>query len=438
MLEELRKKSYWCLDALKGGSVQKAYDQIKEFDCLDSDDPKVEEHQVTAWDQLRSYAIYNTEFYKDIRADKLEDFPVIDKNIIKSRQDEFISAQYHKDCLIKMSTSGSTGTPFICYQNPYKKKRVNAEIIYYSEKAGYSLGSNLTYIRTIVRQVKKPLWKQFLQNQYLLNCERLDHNSIQNLLETIKKRTKHHGTTLLAYGSTYTAIKNYIRDNDLKGQKNIILNGAISGSDMLYDETREAMKSFFGCEVVSRYSNEENGVLGQDEGVYNVFTLNEANYIIEILDDDNNRLPDGQVGRIVVTDLYNYGMPMIRYDTGDAGAIKVVEINGRKKRSICNFVGRKVDMIYDTAGKLLSPHVVTNHMWRFTQVKQFQFIQENQTSYTIKLNISDSERERTAPAILEALYSIVGADAEIHIEYVDEIPALRSGKYRYVVNNWRK
>ncbi|MBR7046864.1 MAG: hypothetical protein IKI43_00645, partial [Campylobacter sp.] len=79
----------------------------------------------------------------NISHEKLKDFPVITKNDIKANQDSFLSNQYDKDKLIQMSTSGSTGTPFVTYQNAKKKKWVNAEVIYYSEKVGYRLGDNL-------------------------------------------------------------------------------------------------------------------------------------------------------------------------------------------------------------------------------------------------------------------------------------------------------
>ena len=140
---------------------------------------------------------------------------------------------------------------------------------------------------------------------------------------------------VLGYGSTYTAIKDYAIRKEIERFSGVNLKGCISGSDMLFDETREVIsKVFGGIPVVSRYSNEENGVIGQDEGNNNVFTINEAGYIVEICDDVGRRLPEGTLGRIVVTDLFNYAMPMIRYDTGDMGAISVFDINGRKKRCI--------------------------------------------------------------------------------------------------------
>lgn len=212
--------------------------------------------------------------------------------------------------------------------------------------------------------------------------------------------------------------------------------GVISGSDMLFDETRAVISKVLGnVPVVSRYSNEENGVLGQDEGMNNVFAINEANYIIEIVDADGNSVADGTLGRIVVTDLYNYAMPMIRYDTGDVGAIQIFDINGRKKRCICQFSGRRVDVVYDADGNVLSPHTITNSMWDFPEITQFQLIQKGKEQYILKLNVDNTFKREND--VLIALQSVLGSTAQIEIEKVDEIPVLASGKRRYIVNEWK-
>ena len=165
LLSIIRNKSFWLLDMMKKGTVRKAYDTIMNIDSKDSDDQYVIDYQKRAWEKLRKHAVSETRFYKGYKKyDNLNEFPVITKNDIKSDQDAFLSDKYNKDDLVQMSTSGSTGTPFVSYQNSDKKKWVNAEVIYYSEKVGYRLGDNLSYIRTVVKQNRKTGLKQFLQN----------------------------------------------------------------------------------------------------------------------------------------------------------------------------------------------------------------------------------------------------------------------------------
>lgn len=431
----VRNKAFWLLDYLRRSPVKKAYLEIERIDKMDSDNPYISEYQKEAWEKLKQNACSTTQIYKSYKYSKFEDFPVINKQDIRSNQEHFLSCQYERERLIQMATSGSTGTPFICYQNNEKKSRVNAEVIYYSEKAGYRLGENLIYIRTIVKQNKKNKLKQFLQNQTLINCSHLDDRGIQKILHLIKRYSRRDNVTLLAYASTYTAIKDYCERKKIHKLENQKVQGIISGSEMLFDDTRNIIGRIFGnVKVVSRYSNEENGVLGQDEGINNVFPINEADYIIEIVDDGGRKVPIGTVGRIVVTDLYNYAMPMIRYDTGDVGAIEVININGRKKRCISNFSGRRVDMIYDTTGKRLSPHLITNYMWSFPDINQFQLIQKGKKNYLLRLNVKKTYDR--IDEIKGKLSSILGSDAVIDVEVVNEIPVLASGKRRYIVNEY--
>lgn len=436
LMNYLRKKAFWTLDKLRGQQIKRGYRSIKKIDLMDSSDPYIKKYQNKVWLELKNHACNTTEFYKEFRDKNFIEFPVISKNDIKENQGKFMSRKFSQDDLIQMSTSGSTGTPFVCYQDVNKKKRVNAEIIYYSEKVGYEVGKNLSYIRTVVKQNKKSEFRQFLQNQTLLQCEKLNDEGIRELIRKLEEVSKNGSITLLAYASTYTAIKDYAKRNGIKSFANCHIGGVISGSEMLYDSTREAIKKLFKTEVISRYSNEENGVIGQDEGINNNFTVNEADYLVEILDDDGQRVPDGTLGRIVVTDFFNYAMPMIRYDTGDMGAIITKSVNGREKKVICNFSGRKVDLIYDTSSNALSPHVITNAMWSFHDIKQFQFIQKGKNNYLLKLNL-DGNFQRSAE-IIETLKNILGDKACIDIEKVEEIPVLASGKRRYIVNEWRK
>lgn len=436
VLAFVRNRTFWLMDLLKGSPVRHAYDDIKKFDEMDSINPFLRKYQKQAWLDLKEKACRTTRAYEKYVKCDFSEFPVITKQDIRQNQDDYISSDFVKEDLIQMATSGSTGTPFVCYQNAGKKRRVHAEIIYYSEKVGYRLGENLSYIRTVVKRNKKSGFKQWMQNQTLINCSSLSNSGIEQLIRSIQKQSQKGPVTLLGYGSTYTALKDYFLKHDVEKLEKCCVEGVLSGSDMLFDETREVVGKVFGnVPVVSRYSNEENGVLGQDEGMNNVFVINEADYLIEILDESGAPLPEGIPGRIVVTDLFNYAMPMIRYDTGDMGAVRTYTFNGKKKRCICQFGGRKVDVIFDADGKAISPHTVTNAMWDFQDITQFQLIQTGEGAYTLKLNVGEEFcRERQLVGVLQ---EVLGAKAAICVERVDEIPVLASGKRRYIVNEWK-
>ena len=429
---KLRNIAFWFLDAVKGGTVKKAYQELKTFDAMDSRSMQLAEYQKSALQNLLQHANNTTKFYDNIQGNCLADFPVVDKNIIRGQQDDFMSNKYDKAGLHTMATSGSTGTPFICYQNTKKKRRVNAEVIYYSGKAGYTVGSNLIFLRAITKENYKTKLMQWIQNETLLDICKLDDKHIEKLLGEIDKAAR-AGSIMKAYASTLEAINGYFRRKGISAVGKCKLSGIVSGADMLFDDTRGAMSRVFHCRCFSRYSNQENGIIGQDDMENNVFILNETHYFVEILKTDEDVLTaEGEVGRIVVTDLYNYAMPMIRYDTGDVGSIAYVERNGVNKKAIINFGGRRVDIVFDCYGNRLSPHTISNNLWSFTEIKQYQFIQEDKIQYTVKINAGKEFLRQNEIKVL--FKKILGDKAVINIETVEEIPLLCSGKRKCIVN----
>ncbi|QVK20613.1 phenylacetate--CoA ligase family protein [Mycoplasmatota bacterium] len=432
----LRRIAFWSLDLLRGSKVRKAYYYVKRHEFLDSNSLELKESQVITSSSLIQHAKNTTIFYKD-KGDILEDFPIINKNIIRDNQDDFISSNFDKSKLITMFTSGSTGTPFVCFQNKDKRKRVIAEIIYYSEKVGFKIGKNLINLRTITPKNNKSRLVQWVQNISLQNVGEYDKESIGDIIADIEKKSR-YGSMLIGYASVYDALRDYFHKYGTSVANNSNIYGIVSGALMLVDETRESMINAFNCPCVSRYSNQENGIIGQDDVENNCFIINEANYIVEIFDMDKDALlEDGQAGRIVITDLFNKAMPMIRYDTGDIGAITYVERNGVMKRAIVSFGGRKIDSVYDIHGARISPHLISSLLWFFSKsIIQYQFIQVSEYEYEVNLTIDATLSN--LDELKDKLLGLVGIDAILNINIVKEIPILSSGKRRYIVNEMVK
>ena len=72
-------------------------------------------------------------------------------------------------------------------------------------------------------------------------------------------------------------------------------------------------------------------------------------------------------------------------------------------------------------------------MWKYEDIMQFQFIQEGEKTYLIKLNCAKSFVRDNE--IVQDYKNILGDDAQIELMYVSEIPLLKSGKRKYIVNN---
>lgn len=288
-------------------------------------------------------------------------------------------------------------------------------------------------LRSLNIKSQKSKLKQFIQNENLIDVDKLNEEEIKNIIMKINNISNKQKSTILSYASTYDAITQMFKHKQFKTISNI--EGIISTSEILQDETRHFISNMFNCQVFSRYANMENGMLGQDKPSHsNTFIINEANYFIEIIKlDSNEEAAWGEVGRIVITDYFNYAMPMIRYDTGDIGAFTYVEENGIQKKAITNFGGRKMDMIYDADGNYVSPHKISVSFWGFKELSQFQFIQEDKKNYRVLIIVSDTFNQENN--LINNLQSILGKTANIKIDYVKEMPVLKSGKFKYIVNN---
>jgi phenylacetate-CoA ligase len=271
------------------------------------------------------------------------------------------------------------------------------------------------------------------ENAIMFDISSLDDARLESLRTLL--RTDRNIRCLLGYPSTFGPLLRHLeRSGD--GPETFRLRTIISISERLPKEMRESLRARFGCTVVARYSNQENGVLAQQCPGGEEFHLNTASYAFEYLqlDADAPAAP-GEPARVVVTDLFNRAMPMIRYDTGDVAIRQASAACGWVTETLGELDGRRQDFIRDTQDRLLSPAVVSTHFWRFTGLKQFQFIQEAKAQYRIILNGADPQYTDADFAAMARRF--LGSDAAITIEHVEEIPLLASGKHMPVVNRYR-
>ena len=431
MIEYLRYIAFWVLDFIRGGDFIKNYKDVKSInERFDSETSKNKRKQYL--NDILQHAIESTTFYKKLDLPiKLENFPVTNKNLIRDNFHEFESTLFKDKKNYRVATSGSTGTPFTTYLNNNKRVRNSVDTIYFAEKSGFKLGKKLFYIRLWDKQHKKSRLSFWIQNIVSHDVSQLTDSDIEELL---KKMTKDNSTKgFLAYASAYDAICHYL-DKIKSGPVFCNVSSIIAISEGLSDYARMSMKKYFCCDVVSRYSASETGILAQQNVGSLNYDINWASYYIEILDfDEDIPVAYGEMGRIVITDLFNFAVPMIRYDTGDLGVMNLGE--NHKAPVLSKVEGRKMDMLYDTKGQLITSHIV-HQICLFKGINQYQLIQESKSDYTFKINVnSDFNQENE---LIEKYRPYFGGDAIIKVDYVDDIPLLSSGKRKKVINRYYK
>lgn len=334
------------------------------------------------------------------------------------------------------TTSGSSGIPFALPQDTNCRIRRIALIKYGNELVGFHSFERMMHLRSFEHYWKDKkggiIFNKDLNIVYANNAN-LNDEMIANICHVINE---HKIKLIRGYMTTLDFITRYAVANDIDFPLHPVF---ISVGEPLSEALRLRVSQQLSCTIISQYGNEENGIFGQTcpNGKGTSMQLNLANCYMEILKFDSDEpVEDGELGRIVVTDLTNYAMPMIRYDIGDVAMV------GEKESgimvSIDNLGGRKTDLIIRTDGtqvdfyNSVSPELFLNE-----GISQFQFIQKGEKEYLLKLNLKDESLKTMTDRFVGYVKNVVGEDANCKVEYVSEIPVLSSGKRKVVINEWK-
>ena len=427
LTEYLRKEAFWLADTIKGGHVRKHFDAIK--DSMQTTDKHTRDNEVD--EKIKSiidHAVSTVPFYRDLRGKMLLQLPVTNKNLIRANEEAFLSNLFDENTRVGSVTSGSTGTPFKVYHDVQKKMRNSADTMYFAGLAGFTIGERLYYLKIWSDNNKKSALQQWMQNIIPVDVIQLDEKKVSSLFDILRNENSTVG--ILGYSSALELMARFAEKNNIS-MVNSAVKSIISMSESLNEYTKATLSKVFGVQAVSRYSNIENGIIAQQETTRESrFLINTASYHIEVLDLDSDiPVKNGQLGRIVVTDLYNKAMPMLRYDTGDIGAIDPGD-----NRYLSSIEGRKLDRIFNTKGELLSSYIVYKNMWQYTEIVQYQFIQDGPRSYVFKINVEGHFTREDK--LINEFKQYLGNDADFKIEYVSEIPLLSSGKRKKIMNTY--
>ncbi|MDY2587104.1 phenylacetate--CoA ligase family protein [Winogradskyella aquimaris] len=434
-LNRLRYTSFWALDALKGGPVRKNLKDVKTIleNPFDDKSRYIRERYL---DRLLSHAYQTTPFYKaQKKSHNIEQFPVIDKNTIIQNFSLFQSQNYLNLKNYEVSTSGSTGVPFNVFHNKHKRLRNTADVLYFSNLTGYLVGDSLLFLESWRLMPKANAISSFLKNIDYIDVSKFNIGQVNTLIGKLYKGNT--SKVLVGLPSAFETIREYFRNNHINKEKLFNIKSIITVSEYLDKNLKHWLEDFFETNVVSRYSNEEMGILAQ-QGINtqeDLFDFNWASYHLEILKFDCDEPAEhGEIGRIVITDLFNYCMPLIRYDTGDVGAFD--NTKHYKNYKLKKIYGRKMDQVYDTKGAIVSPHLIHTIFYPFFKnIRQYQFVQTGKKDFLIKLNVYDKFQKEDE--LIQIVKSQFGQNSNIKIKYVNEIPLLASGKRKKVMNTYK-
>jgi len=371
--------------------------------------------------------------------ERFQDMPVLTRAIVQMQSARLTSDDLHQRCSAEVRTSGSTGQPVEVVQD-YRFARWNFTADVYAAQSllGMSYDNYMKKRRLAVWHrrsgqeftqsatlQKSRGWEELL---YIEPYEVLTADRMSDYLEVING---HRPSVILAYPGSLQLLARHARvlGVDMHSPELVI-----SGGELLTDAMRREISEVFRCPVRNRYGAREVGRIAVECKLGRLHVL-EFHNLVEVLDPSGQPLPEGEVGRIVVTSLHNYAMPLIRYDIGDTGRIGGGNCPcGSKLPFLEEVTGRSMHHLVREDGGLVRGGNFIVLLNREAWIRQFHILQTNVNEIHVEfIPMPGVAAPRSAVRELtRSMQLLMGRACRITWEETDRVPLSLAGKHIYV------
>lgn len=371
------------------------------------------------------HAYRSTQYYRDVfddigvRAEDIRSGADLARLPLLKRQDlkrlaGIIAGTGDVSRLHSSFTSGSTGEGALTYFDP----------------SAWLLGKYLIKLRARLACGVRP-WDRIAQFQWIPHADtpvrrhvlRQKSFGIDRPFAEVLAGVRRYRPTVL-YG-----FPGYLRKLAEFARGGLTARLVFTSGEILGKEARSALETAFGATVYDIYGCTEMKEIAFECRERNGYHVNSDWLVVEILPEPFQGAP---AGSIVVTSLYNYAMPLIRYVVGDVGRfVEGVCPCGRTLPLMAPETGRAVDYVVLQDGREISPYTVMTPVEALAGVAQFEILQEEVDRVVVRVVPSASWGEGTRMTINKSLAEILPG-VRIEVALVDEIEHERTGKYRIV------
>jgi phenylacetate-CoA ligase len=306
----------------------------------------------------------NCRYYKDILPDtwqisnldyeKFKSIPLLTKDLIRVYSQDLKSVIVPDSCLSPMKTSGSTGNPLAFFASG-NTDHIHQKFLYnlYNYKTGDKILAmdGTTVEDKLIR--KGIFWKVKNEGNMLpyggmaLSALYLTKKTIPGYVDFI---LSYKPEFIRGYPSFITEIAQYILRNKIPVE--FQMKAIELTSELASDWQVKSIAEAFHCKVSGQYGHKEASIFGYT--VEDSFTYYCSPFygFTEVLDEYGQHVGVGEEGEIIVTGFSNFGMPFIRYKTGDRasyggeenGLVKLNQVLGRTSNYILNYEAEKTYM----------------------------------------------------------------------------------------------
>jgi phenylacetate-CoA ligase len=361
----------------------------------------------------------------------LRRFPILTRTHIQKHLHEGLITENSKSRVRIDSTSGSTGQPLKFAKDKASEDVKLATEILFGEWTGWYIGQRHAMLWGFHGAgITSRIWQWFFMNVRKFPPY---YESREDAVRILTKLEAFNPILITGYSSALFSFAQYFPEirNNLKPE----LNGLIASAEALYPNQKRAIEIAFGCPVFMRYGSRELDNVAMECSEHDGYHILNSRFVVEIVDDNGCPMEEGEIGRIIVTDLMNHAMPFIRYDTGDEGSITREYCKcGRKSPRILELRGRSCDYLTLPSGRKI-PYLIVNVTLEGMggKVREFQFVQKSKSLWKIRIVPGVDFNKNTPQELRSLLVSQVSDELDYEIEICESIRRTSAGKYRYLV-----
>ncbi len=407
-------------------------------------DAQIHALQTEKLNQLLKHAYETSQWYKNV-IDKiglninqkctladLARFPVTTKLDIRDNTPKFISTKYNPDTMPKAKTGGSTGVSLNLFFDERCQKLRNGAQIFADSFSGWKPGIRVAAVwgNPPVPKTLKAKIRAFLLDR-MIYLDTMDLNS-QSMEYFVRRWRKFQPEMIFGHSHSIYIFAKYLIE-----QKIIDLRptGIVATSMMLLDQERAVIEDAFQCKVSNRYGCEEVGLIAVECEKHQGMHINSSHIILECLDANDQPVPPGESGKLVITDLNNFGMPLIRYRVEDVGVLSAQKCScGRTTPLLERLEGRVADFLKKPdGGQVAGVSLVERTLTKIPGIEQMQLVQEKLHEIQINRVKGQEYTATTDEQLIAEFRQVFDSSIALVINDVEKIPQEKSGKYRFSI-----
>lgn len=423
------------------------YEHINNFNASQYwSQNKIKELQLERLKSLLNHASRTTTYYRNLfkenafvpdelaHFDEIKKIPFLTKNIIRENNTGLLSSIFPADKIHCSETGGTTGVKMRFWRNNSCLAQKEAARYRFEQWTGWDFGDRMGLVWTAQQDyvghwtTKAKIINELFERQVVFPAAIINDEKILQYLELIKKKKP---KMIRAFTSPLYEVAKVVISLNLNLPS---LYGIVTTGEPLFNHQRQVIEQAFGCKVLDSYRCREVGPIAQECCEQNGLHINAESLFVEVVPLEERGRYDEGVGEIVVTDLLNYGMPLIRYKMGDIGMLsKQTCACGRELPLLKNISGRSADSLRSVDGRLVTAGSLVLYLVDEAPgpLGQVQVIQDANNHLTIRMTPDPPPSEEIMNYQRKMVQTLFGDEMNVSFEIVDRIERSQSGKYQF-------